>query len=164
MYRPRTRSRSPDRTQRAYSPSRPLSPPPSRYDRHPPRRHEDYPPYPASDSRRYGDYPPEMSDYPRNQPTRYEEPYYQRRHEEPFSGNRYMDDPGYAPPRRERHEREYDDWGSDGRSYEPRERDWGRGYERGMAIDREEFPSRRDVDPALEQWERGRDPDLAVSA
>lgn len=33
-----------------------------------------------------------------------------------------------------------------------------------MAIDREEFPSRRDVDPALEQWERGRDPDLAVSA
>lgn len=95
---------------------------------------------------------------------RYEEPYYQRRHEESFSGNRYMDDPGYAPPRRERHEREYDDWGSDGRSYEPRERDWGRGYERGMAIDREEFPSRRDVDPALEQWERGRDPDLAVSA
>lgn len=92
---------------------------------------------------------------------RYEEPYYQRRLEEPYPGNRYMDDPGYAPPRRERHEREYDDWGSDGRGYEPRERDWERGYERDMAIDREEFPSRRDVDPALEQWERGRDPDLA---
>lgn len=33
-----------------------------------------------------------------------------------------------------------------------------------MAIDREEFPSRRDVDSAHEQWERGRDPELAVSA
>ncbi|OXG70952.1 hypothetical protein C349_07117 [Cryptococcus neoformans var. grubii Br795] len=161
MYRPRPRSRSPDRTQRAYSPSRPLSPPPSRYDRYPPRRHDDYPPYPAPDSRRYGGYPPETSDYPKNQSIGYEEPYYRRRHEEPYPGNEYMDEPGYAPPLREQNEREYDDWGSGGRGYEPRGRNWGRGYDRGMAIDREEFPSRRDVDPAHEQWERGRDPELA---
>lgn len=164
MYRPRPRSRSPDRTQRAYSPSRPLSPPPPRYDRYPPRRHDDYPPYPAPDSRRYGGYPPETSDYPKNQSIGYEEPYYRRRHEEPYPGYEYMDEPGYAPPLREQNEREYDDWGSGGRGYEPRGRNWGRGYDRGMAIDREEFPSRRDVDSAHEQWERGRDPELAVSA